>query len=421
MGSDPVLGGPLAGLAEAPSAPVETLTGPATRGWLSRNVFALGLTSFFSDFSHEMATAILPAFLLTIGGSAAALGIIEGVADAISSFVKIWAGSESDRFGRRKPFAVTGYAFQVVKALFGFATAWPQVLVLRSLAWVGRGIRTPVRDAMLADAVPPWAYGRAFGFHRAMDTLGAIAGPAVAVVLVSRWDYRYIFLLTGIPGLLAVLSVGLLVREARRPPRPEHRLILGLRGLPSGFRRFLIAVGLFGIGNFAHSLLILRASQTLGPLYGMAAASAWAIALYTGHNVLYAAASYPVGVLSEKLGKRLLLGLGYLLFAATSLGFALAPSSLGWLTVLFALAGIYIALVDAMEGALAADLLPERVRGTGYGALASVNGVGDLISSMLVGILWTAVSPLAGFGYAAATSLAAAALLGTLQPREISD
>jgi len=378
--------------------------------WLNRSVVGMAVASFFSDAGHEMATAILPLFLASIGAPPAALGIIEGVADATSSFVKLWSGWFSDRLERRKPLAVTGYLLTgITTGLFALATAWPFVLVARMAGWFGRGMRGPVRDAMLAESVPPAARGRAFGFHRAGDTLGAIAGPAIALTLLTLVAagaggqdaaYRHIFWITLIPGLLGALSFALLVRERLRPARRAGNLFKMVGGLPRNFKLFLVGVAIFGAGDFAHSLLILRATTVLEPSIGPAQAGELAVVLYVLHNVLYAGMSFPIGALADRIGKRTLLALGYTTAAVMGIGWILATPSVGWLAVLFALGGIFVAAEDALEGALAADLLPEPVRGTGYGVLATVNGIGDFSSSIIVGALWTVVSPAAGFIYA---------------------
>jgi len=373
--------------------------------WLTKSIFGIGLTSLFSDMGHEMTTAILPMFLATLGGTAATLGLIEGIADASSSFVKLWMGYYSDKIGKRKPIASVGYVITALKGLFAFTTSWYQVLLIRVFAWMGRGARGPVRDAMMVDLLEPQYYGRAFGFHTAMDTLGAVIGPAIALALVGILSYRKIFLISFIPGFLSVACFIFLVRERKRRPDGKVEFWKNIRGLPLEFKLFTFSVGIFGLGNFAHTLLILRAIEILTPAYGKTSAISTAIGLYTLHNVLYAGFAYPAGMLSEKVGKRTLLGLGYFLFALMCLGFILEPPKLWAMVILFSLAGIYIALVDSMERALAGDLLPKNLRGTGYGVLSMVNGVGDFISSFVVGLLWAKVSPAAGFVYAGALTL----------------
>ena len=383
----------------------------ASDGWLNRNVAGMALASFFSDAGHEAATSILPLFLVSIGAPPAALGAIEGVADAVSSFIKLGAGWFSDRIGRRKPIAVAGYALTgLTTGLFALATAWPHVLLARAAGWFGRGIRGPVRDAMLSESVTPETRGRAFGFHRAGDTLGAIVGPAFALALLSLLagreatavTYRQIFWITLIPGLLSTLSFALFVKERARLANHAANLFKTIGGLPTRFKLFLIGVGIFGAGDFAHSLLTLRAAQMLTPEMGAARAGQITLALYVLHNVLYAGMSFPIGALADRIGKRGLLAVGYGVAALMGIGWIVAVPSVWMLGLLFALGGAFIAAEDALEGVLAADLLPEDVRGTGYGVLATVNGLGDFLSSVVVGALWTAVNPAAGFAYATA-------------------
>jgi len=377
--------------------------------WLNRNVVGMALASFFSDAGHEAATSILPLFLISIGAPAAALGTIEGVADAVSSFVKLGAGWFSDRIGRRKPIAVLGYTLTgLTTGLFALATSWWHILFARTAGWFGRGIRGTVRDAMLSESVPAEARGRAFGFHRAGDTLGAVTGPVLALGLITllagreatQTTYRQIFLITLIPGLLSALSFAFFVKEKIRPANRKESLFQTIHNLPARFKIFLIGVGIFGAGDFAHSLLTLRAIQILTPDMGASRAGQTAIALYVLHNVLYAGMSYPIGALADRIGKRSLLALGYGLAAVMGIGWIIAVPSVWMMGLLFALGGTFIAAEDALEGALAADLLPEEVRGTGYGVLATVNGLGDFLSSIIVGALWTAFNPAVGFAYA---------------------
>jgi len=381
--------------------------------WLNKNIFAMGLTSFFSDFGHEMATAVLPMFLVSVGGSAALLGVIEGIADASVSFMKLLSGWYSDYIGKRKLFAVIGYFLTAVGVgSFFLAFSWIQVLISRVIAWLGRGIREPARDALLVDSTEPKYYGRVFGFHRGMDTLGAIIGPALVFLLIKSMPLRSIFLVALIPSILSFLIITLFVKERNKISNdPPMRLIGSIKLLPSKFRFFLVAVGIFGLGNFADSLLILRATQLLTPVKGVIVAGSLAILLYTLHNVFYAVFSFPIGAAADRTGKKKLLSLGYFLTGVTSLGFIFNTANLVYLGLFFLLAGIAIAITDALERTVAADLLPERLRGTAYGTLATINGIGDLGSSTVVGFLWTAISPVAGFGYGAIMTILGGLLL----------
>lgn len=398
------------------SEPIQISASPKVH-WLTRNVVAIGMLSLFSDTGHELTTAILPLFLQTFGGGAIALGTIEGVSDASSSLLKMWMSHYSDRIGKRKPILVIGYLVTALMGSFAFVTRWWQLVIIRTVAWIGRGARGPVRDALLAESVPGEAHGRAFGFESAMDTIGAILGPAIALSLIGIISLRHIFLISFIPGTITVLIALFLVKDIARVPQPHLELWGSLRALPKPFIRYISAVGVFGLGNFAHTLLVLRAVVLLTPRYGAVDAGRMGVGLYILHNVIYATVSYPVGVLGDKTNKRLILASGYALFGLMCVLFMRGTTNL--LLLVFILAGVYIGIVDSMERALAADLLPIAQRGTGYGALATVNSFGDLLSSILVGFLWNRVSYTAGLSYAALLTLLGSVLLLLWKPNRL--
>ena len=372
---------------------------PAKRSWLSAQVLGFGIASFLSDAGHEAATSALPALIATLGAAPAALGIIEGLSDGAASVAKLAGGWWADRPRTRKPLAVAGYVVTGASVgIFAIATSWAHVLIARTIGWLARGARGPARDAMLSDAVPKEALGRAFGLHRAMDTAGAIVGPLLAIVLTAVVPLRTSFLWFAVPGVLAGVAYAVLVRAQRDGAHHKRLpLVTSLRGLPAGFRRLLLAVFLFGLGDFARSLLILRATQLLSPELGFARAAATAMGLYVLHNVVYAAASYPVGRLADKLSPVGLLAVGYGVGAATAVLAALATSSMWMLVPLFLAAGLTLAFEDTLEGTLTALLTPPHLRGTAYGAMATTNGVGDLLSSSLVGLAWTVFGPAVAF------------------------
>lgn len=402
----------------------------AGSGWLNRTVWGAGLTSFLSDVSYEMASAILPAFLRLLQippeSVGAILGWIEGLSDFASNTVKLLIGWYSDRLGRRKPFVVAGYALTgVAFAVCALAVSWPLVLLAKVVGWIGKGLRGPLRNAILADAVPPQHVGKAFGFHRAGDTLGAILGPLVGAGLLaalpSEWfdsqdqPYRIIFILTLIPGLAAAMTFAWLVHEQCFTPRPALRLVASMRSLPRDFRRYLLPVFVFGIGDFSHALLVFTAGVLLTPHYGLQEAAAWAGVLYAVRNAAGAAAAYPAGWLGDRCGRRRVLIAAYLLAAFVMFGFALLILN-GWLDLgllagLFALAGVYIAMQEALEPAITADLVRDRsLRGTAMGTLAVVNGLGDFIASVGIGSLFLIGMPVA-FASAAALMATGALLL----------
>ncbi|MFI5058606.1 MAG: MFS transporter [Candidatus Acidiferrales bacterium] len=391
------------------------------KSWLNRTVLGVGLTSLLSDWSHETATAVLPAFLATIGAGPAWLGVIEGVADGLSSFAKLASGHFTDRLKHRKPLAILGYAVTALAtASFAFATHAYQVLIGRATAWLGRGVRTPVRKALLAANAPPDAYGRAFGFERLMDTVGAIAGPLTALWLLEQTGHSYqkVFLWTLLPGLIAVASFWFLVGERPIAPRPEQSFFTGLTSLPIPFRRFLIGVGIFGAGDFSHSLLILYASRMLAPSHGLARAASLAVALYTLHNVFYAGSAYLSGWLSDHVPqRRVVLASGYALAGVTAILLCTGTHSLWLLAVIFVIAGLYIGTEEALEDSLTAEIVPQEQHGMAFGTLAAVNAVGDFLSSVLIGFLWSAFSVQTAFAASAILFFAGAAFILRLRTR----
>jgi MFS family permease len=374
--------------------------------WLNGTVLGVGLTSLFSDWSHETATAILPAFLAAIGAGPAWLGAIEGIADGLSSFAKLAGGHFTDRLKHRKPLALAGYAFTALAtSSFAFATQAVHVMLGRAAAWLGRGVRSPARKALLAAAVPSSAYGRAFGLERLMDTLGAIAGPLTALALLrtTHHNYRAVFLCTLVPGMVAVGSFWLLVRERPFEVKEKKSFLIGLRSLPVNFRQFLLAVGIFGSGDFSHTLLILYATRMLAANGGTAKAASVAVALYTLHNVFYAASAYIGGWLSDHVPQRkFVLAAGYGLAGVTAILLSKGSHQLWMLVVIFACAGLYIGTDEALEDSLAAELISRESQGMAFGTLAAVNAVGDFVSSLVVGLLWSAVSVRAAFSFSAA-------------------
>jgi MFS family permease len=389
------------------------------KSWLNRTVLGVGLTSLLSDWSHETATAILPAFLASIGAGPGWLGTIEGIADGFSSFSKLAAGHLTDRSRRRKPLALLGYTVTALATTsFALATRAYHVLIGRAVAWLGRGVRSPGRKALLAGDVPPVAYGRAFGFERLMDTLGAIAGPLTALWLLQRTGHSYhkVFLWTLLPGLTAVAAFWLLVRERPFPVRPKQSFWMGLRTLPLPFRRFLTAVGVFGAGDFSHTLLILYVSRMLAPTQGTARAASWAVALYTVHNCFYAASAYLSGWVSDHVRRRkYVLAGGYALAGITALLMCITAQSMWLLAAIVVLAGTYVGTEEALEDSLAAELVSREQHGMAFGTLAAVNAVGDFVSSLLVGWLWSAFSIQTAFATSALLFFAGATLIVRLR------
>jgi MFS family permease len=395
--------------------------------WLNRTVWGTAATSFLSDLGHEAQSTLLPSFMRALGLPPVALGAVEGIADAASSFIKLGAGWLSDRIGHRKSFVVCGYlATGLASGAIALAHGLPLILGGKLFGWLGRGIRGPLRDAMLTDSIPDDARGRAFGFHRFGDTLGAIVGPLAAVSLLSSVSdsdalhaTRVLIAWSLVPGVLAALVFALCVREGPTPAGGGRSLRIALRDMPAGFRRYLTGVGIFGAGDYSHTLLILAATELLAPSWGPVRAATAGGSLYVLHNAVYAAAAYPAGALADRFGHRRILASGYAISVVVPLTliacFLRSSGSLAALIVVFTLAGLVNGVQDTLEGAATAGLVAKGDRGLGFGLLGAVNGVGDLLSSVVVGGLWTA-HPALGFGYAAACMATGAAVTASESP-----
>ena len=360
---------------------------------MNSTIVGIAFASLCSDVGHEMATTAMPMLLASLGASPAVLGLIEGVADGCSSFAKLLSGLYSDRLRRRKPLAVAGYFLTASgMASFALATQWWHVLLGRVGGWLGRGARTPVRNVLLTEATTPQTYGRAFGFERSMDSAGAVVGPLLSLLLVASLGFRWTFALTVVPGLAAVLLIGLMVREKPHEPEPQVEFFGGIRSLPSPFRKYLLGVGIAGLGDFSNTLLILWATQAWTPRLGLHRAATTAMAFYVGYNVVYALSCYLSGVLADRFPRHWVLAIGYSLAVIPAAILMLPGDSYVKFAIVFGVSGMYMGVWETLENTTAATLLPRAVRGTGFGVLATVNGLGDFLSSTLVGVLWV-VSP----------------------------
>jgi MFS family permease len=390
--------------------------------WLGPGVAGIGTASFLADVGHEVPTALLPNLLTaTLGAPAAALGFIEGIADGLAGAARLAGGAIADDPQRRRAQAVAGYTTTaVLSSLIGAATTIWQVGILRAGAWAARGLRVPARNALLADIVAPGVYGRAYGFERAMDNLGAIAGPLLALALVGLLGVRTAIALSVIPGLLAAAAIVYAIRHA---PRAEQRgrqpLRLRVRPVLAGrLGRLMVGVSAFEFGNVAATLLILRASELLGPGRDQDRATQLALGLYVAYNVAATVASVPAGRLGDRRGAVLVLGLGVGLFALAYAGFAAGGSSVLALAPWFVAAGVAIGCVETAEHAAVAALAPVELRGSAFGLLAAVQSFGNLAASATAGLLWTTASPRVAFGYLVIWMLLA--LLGLLAARRSS-
>jgi len=394
---------------------------------LPRNIWAVSVTSFFMDISSEMVINILPLFLSNVlGVKTNVIGLIEGVAEATASLLKVFSGWLSDRLRARKWLAVAGYAFSAFsKPFFYFANSWGAVAGVRWADRVGKGIRTAPRDALVADSIDERHRGLAFGFHRAADTGGAVLGLLIALGAVwlaqagnmelSLSTFQTVVLISLIPAFLAVLSLALGAKDV--PVTTQRKMPkLAFRSLGKHFCIFMIIVGIFDLGNSSDAFLVLRAQERGLSVIGV-------LGMLVTFNVVYTLVSTPAGSLSDRIGRRRLIIGGWLVYAAIYLGFALAGR--GWhIWVLYAIYGVYYGLAYGTTKAMVADIVPEELRGTAYGTYNAVLGILDFPASLIAGFLWQGVgtwegfSPSAPFFFGGALALTAAVLMALVMPAE---
>jgi MFS family permease len=389
---------------------------------LPRAVWMLGWVSFFTDTASEMVYPLLPLFLTRVlGAGAMSLGVIEGIAEAANSILKVISGRLADRWGAPKPLVLAGYGLSsLVRPFIGLATTWLHVLSLRFVDRLGKGIRTAPRDAMLATFADAGNRGRIYGFHRGMDHAGAVAGPLIASAYLyfRPDDYRTLFALTIIPGII-VIAILLRVPDTRRskaaPPVPipdsqtpgpdekSGNRLATRSPLPPEFYRAMAVIFLFSLGNASDAFLLLRFAD-------VGVAAFWIPLLWSAIHVVKASSSFYGGRWSDRLGRRQVIGVGWLVYAAVYAAFALTESA-GTLVVVFLVYGLYFGLTEGVEKAWVADLAPADGRGNAFGIYNAVIGVGVLIASLLFGFVWTHASPPAAFFTGAGFALAATALL----------
>jgi MFS family permease len=397
---------------------------------ITRNVAALALVSLLTDISSEMLVYVIPLFLANVlAASPSVIGLIEGTAESISALLKLASGWLSDRLGRRRVLVAIGYGASVLsKAGYLAATSWPLVLIARVGDRLGKGIRTAPRDALIADSTDEPNRGRAFGFQRAMDTAGAFLGVLIAVVVVgaseagaARLDegtFRTLVTLAIVPGVLALLVIGVGVRDVRRSRQAEApvaaadsrlaRIVAHARQLPAPFWLFVAANTLFSLGNSSDAFLALR-TQNLG------VAVRDLLLMIVAFNATNALVSFPAGVLSDRIGRRAPIAAAWLIYAAAYAGFALATGSAAAAS-LWILYGCYYGINEAVGRAFIADVAPADMRGSAYGILNFAVAVAVLPASVIAGVLWDAVSPSAPFWFGAACAIAATVALGLVRP-----
>ena len=373
---------------------------------IKKNVIIFGAVSFLTDVSSEMISPLLPVFLTTfLGAGTAAVGLIEGVADSLSSLLDIFVGYASDTQGSRKKFVIGGYGLSSLSKIgIALATSWPFILIFRGVERIGKSLRTSPRDAILAASSTQESRGKAFGLHRAMDTAGAVVGPIIAYLLLSilgssETAYRTVFYAAVIPAFLAVFVIWFFVREPKQSERTvssnakKPSFWLSLRSLSPNFRAFVAVSCLFSLSYFSFALLIIRASEI-----GISAQQI--LLTYLLFNIIYALSSIPVGQLSDRIGRKVVIGGAFILYALILAGFA-AATSLWQIALLFALYGIFVAADDSVNKAFISDIMREKERGMALGAYNTAVGAAYLPASVIFGALWAATGATVAFTAAA--------------------
>jgi len=395
---------------------------------VKKNVFILGLVSFFTDISSEMLYPIIPIFLTSVlNAPMSVVGLIEGIAESTASILKVLSGWLSDRSGKRKPFVIYGYSLSTIaKPLLAFAATWHFVLAARFLDRFGKGLRSSARDALIADSTEARYRGKAFGFHRSLDSVGAVIGPLIALLLLYYLDgsYRIIFLIAFVPALISVLLLLFFVSD--KVGERKDGLKFKFSDFSHDFKLFLLISIVFAIGNSSNVFLILRTKdifENFGGVpsivtstFGSLGVVAVVILTYVVYNITYSLSSMPAGMLSDRIGRRNVMIGGFLIFSIVYLGFAMANAGyLVW--ILFAIYGFYIAMTDGVSKAYAVDLVPADKRGTAIGLYYTVTGLMALAASIIAGLLWDFLGASAPFLFGSATALIAALFLVALMPK----
>jgi len=375
---------------------------------ITLNVFLLGFVSLFTDMSSQMVFPLLPLFLTTsLGASATIVGLVEGAAESTASLLKVFSGYWSDRIQRRKPFILGGYSLSaIIKPIFALAPGWGAVVALRVTERIGKGLRNAPRDAIVAESCDECSRGKAYGVQRSMDGLGSVIGALMAFMLFPIFGFRNVFMIAGIPAFIAIVFI-LFVREKRTNIEPPVEK--GIKGfqvsfsrLPGNLKFFIIIATVFTLGNVGYAFLLLRAID-LGLEQGMA------IMLYAFFYVIYTILVIPSGVISDRIGRRPVLVMGYTLFGLLCIGLMMA-STLFQIAFLFAIYGVFYALTDGVQKAFIVDLAPSELKATSLGAFHTAVGIAALPAGLIAGGLWDIVSPQATFLFGSVMSFIAVAL-----------
>jgi len=374
---------------------------------ISRNVVVLGLVSFFNDVASEMIYPIVPIFLTSIlGAPASIVGLIEGISESTASILKVISGWYSDKFQKRKPYTIAGYSLSSIsKIILGFSFGWPLVLLGRFIDRFGKGIRTSARDALITESSTSSNRGKSFGFHRALDTLGAVVGPLLAIWLLHSYsdNFKSIFLISFIPAFIGVVLLLLFVREKKKEPLGRKLKLKGSwKEFDVSFKIFLAVSIIFAIGNSSDAFLILR-SQNLG------LSVTATILAYVAFNATYAMFAIPAGAVSDRIGPKKVLISGFFLFSIVYLLFGVITKSyLLWF--IFPLYGIYMAFTEGVGKAYISNLVPQEKSGTAFGLYQTAIGICTFFASLIAGILWDKVGVSAPFILGSATALIASGL-----------
>ena len=373
------------------------------------NVIILGLVSLFTDLGSQMVFPLIPLFLTTaLGASATVVGLIEGSAETTASLLKVFSGYWSDRIKRRKPFVLAGYGFSSLsKPLFAFAYTWQTVFWIRIVERVGKGIRSAPRDAIIAESCADDVRGKAYGIHRAMDGIGSILGAVLALLLLISLGYRNVFLLAGVPSLIAVLLIIFVKEEKKKDSHPladtKKSIRISFKALTPQLKYFTIVATIFALGNFGYAFLMLRALN-------IGLSDHTAMLLYITFYIIYTIFTIPAGMISDKIGRKPVIGIGYALFGLTSLGLVFV-SNLFQIVWLFVLYGVFYAMIDGVQRAFVVDLSPPDLKATALGTFHTATGLAATPACVIAGLLWDTISPEIAFAYGFVLSIVAAASL----------
>jgi len=370
---------------------------------LTRNILIVGIISLFTDLSSQMVFPLIPLFLVTLGAGAWVVGLVEGAAETTASLLKVFSGYWSDKIKKRKPFILTGYGLSsITKPLFAFAYSWPFVLIVRIVERVGKGIRNVPRDAIIAESCEASVRGKAYGFHRAMDGIGSILGAVIAFILLPVLGFRNIFLVAFIPAVVAVLFI-LFIKEKRAMAETKKKetmsLTVSFKKLPWNLKLFITVATIFTLGHFGYAFLLLKARN-------IGLANDTAIFLYILFYIVYTLFIIPAGIFSDKIGRKPILMIGYILFAITSLGL-LFTSQMYMLLAMFILYGVFYAMIDGVQRAFVVDLAPPDLKGTALGTFYTAIGLVALPGGVIAGTIWDKISPEGTFSYALILTISA--------------